>query len=133
MEDKTLHRVLMVEPNKKPHAWLIEPGLEPLQKAVGGYIEAVYPFEDDVAIICNEEGKINGLPLNRALRDENGEIYDILAGTFLVVGINGDEFWGLTTELYEKYYKRFQYAEEFFRMLNGKKIDVVTWAGYEED
>ena len=44
----------------------IESGLDALQRAVGGYIEAVYPYEDPVALIVNEEGKLNGLPLNRS-------------------------------------------------------------------
>ena len=50
--------------------------LEDLQHEVGGYIEAVYPFEDEVAIVCNEEGKLEGLDLNRSLRGDDGEIYD---------------------------------------------------------
>ena len=62
--------VLLVEPMREPRAVQIESGLESLQQAVGGYIEAVYPFDDPVAVIVNDEGKINGLPLNRALRDE---------------------------------------------------------------
>lgn len=60
---------------------------------VGGCIEAVYPFDDPVAIVCNEEAKLEGLPLNRALRDEDGDIYDIVAGTFMVVGLTGRQFW----------------------------------------
>lgn len=69
-----------------------------LQQIVGGYIEAVYPFVDPVAIICNEEDKINGLELNRALRDENGKVYDILAGTFLLVGLDEEDIASLTPE-----------------------------------
>ena len=42
------------------------------------YIEAIYPYEDPVALVCNEEGKLEGLPLNRALRDEDGDIYSFL-------------------------------------------------------
>ena len=62
--------VLYVKPGEKPKRIEIENDLEALQRAVGGYIEAVYPYEDPVALIVNEEGKLNGLPLNRALRDE---------------------------------------------------------------
>ena len=39
---------------------------------------AIYPYEDPVALVCNEEGKREGLPLNRALRDEDGDIYSFL-------------------------------------------------------
>lgn len=45
--------VLLIKPNEFPQPVQIEPGLKSLQQAVGGYIEAVYPFEDPVAIICN--------------------------------------------------------------------------------
>lgn len=57
-------KVLMVEPGKIPHEADIEPGLRSLQAAVDGLIQAVYPYEDPVALICNEEGKFLGLPLN---------------------------------------------------------------------
>ena len=63
-------KVLMVQPGEIPHETDIEPGLESLQAAVDGPIQAVYPYEDPVALICNEEGKFLGLPLNRALRDD---------------------------------------------------------------
>jgi len=55
-------KVLMVEPGKSPYAAEIESGLKSLQAAVGGDIQAVYPYEDPVALICNEEGKLMGLP-----------------------------------------------------------------------
>mgnify|MGYP000382266717 CR=1 FL=1 len=58
-------KVLMVEPGKSPYAAEIESGLKSLQAAVGGDIQAVYPYEDPVALICNDEGKLMGLPLNR--------------------------------------------------------------------
>ena len=48
-------KVLMVEPGKSPYAAEIESGLKSLQAAVGGDIQAVYPYEDPVALICNEE------------------------------------------------------------------------------
>ena len=67
-------KVLVVEPEKEPYVKEISSGLSSLQKEVGGFIEAVYPLEDPVAIICNEEGKLEGLPLNRALRDEDGHV-----------------------------------------------------------
>ena len=51
------------------------------------YIAASYPFADPVGLVLNDEGKLIGLDLNRSLRDEHGEIYDIVASTFLVVGL----------------------------------------------
>ena len=70
--------VLVVEPGKEPYVKEIDSNLKSLQHEVGGYIEAIYPYEDPVALVCNEEGKLEGLPLNRALRDEDGDIYSFL-------------------------------------------------------
>ncbi len=53
--------------------------------------------------ICNDDGKLMGLPLNRALRDEDGQMYDAVAGTFLVVGLGEEDFASLTPELAQKY------------------------------
>ena len=74
--------VLMVEPGQYPRMERIGADLRSLQKAVDGDIQAVYPYDDAVALICGEEAKLEGKPLNRALRDEKGEIYDIVAGKF---------------------------------------------------
>lgn len=112
-------KALLIKPGKKPENVDIEPGLESLQKMVGGNIQVVYPFDDLVGLIVNEEGKMNGLPLNRALRNEKGEIYDIIAGDFLVVGLTEDDFGSLSDELIEKYYKFFEYPEHF-AFLNGQ-------------
>ena len=108
--------VLCVKPGEKPERIEIESGLDALQRAVGGYIEAVYPYEDPVALIVNEEGKLNGLPLNRALRDEDNDIYDIVAGTFLVVGLGESEFASLTPALMEKYDNLFHSPEAFLNL-----------------
>ena len=110
--------VLFVKPGEKPKRIEIESSLDALQRAVGGYIEAVYPYEDPVALIVNEEGKLNGLPLNRALRDEDNDIYDIVAGNFLIVGLGKSEFTSLTPALMEKCEKLFHSPEAFLN-LNG--------------
>ena len=117
MEHEKL-KVLMVEPQKEPYAAEIPAGLKGLQMAVGGFIEAVYPYEEPVALICNEEGKLMGLDLNRALRDEDGHIYDILAGTFLVVGLGDEDFTSLPDDLMEKFEQKFHTPEEFFQVGN---------------
>ena len=117
MEQEKL-KVLMVEPQKEPCAVEIPAGLKGLQMAVGGYIEAVYPYEDPVALICNEEGKLMGLDLNRALRDEDGHIYDVLAGPFMVVGLGEEDFVSLPDELIQKFEQKFHTPEEFFQVGN---------------
>ena len=78
-------KVLIVEPLKAPYVKEIRGDLKSMQAIVGGLIEAIYPFDDpEIALICNDEGKILGLPYNRALRDEDGQIYDVVAGTFFL-------------------------------------------------
>lgn len=111
--------VLVVAPGEKPRVETIDCGLESLQQQVGGYIEAVYPFEEPVGLVCNEEGKINGMQLNRALRDDENSIYDIVSGTFLVVGLGEEDFCSLTPEQIEKYSEHFAEPEMFF-MLDGE-------------
>ena len=103
--------VLVVEPQNAPYAKIIAAGLGSLQREVGGDIEAIYPFDDSVAIICNSNGKLTGQPLNRALRNEAGDIYDIIAGTFLIVGLAGDRFGSLDSAMLSKFRDHFLLSE----------------------
>lgn len=116
-------KVLVVEPEKEPYVKEICSGLSSLQKEVGGFIEAVYPFEDPVAIICNEEGKLEGLPLNRALRDDDGHVYDIIAGTFLIAGLSEDNFCSLDDAQIEKFSAMYKSPELFMRF--GSRTFVI--------
>lgn len=97
-------KCLLVEPYELPKEIEIDNTLEAKQKIVGGYIECVYlPNDNSVVLICNEEGKMNGMKLNRDIG------YDIIAGPFLIVGDdfeNGD-FCSLTDEQILKYKMRF--------------------------
>ena len=77
MEEKRI-KCLLVEPYKLPREIEIDNTLEAKQHLVGGYIECVY-FQD-IIIICNEEGKINGMHWNRDIGS------DIIFGPFLIVG-----------------------------------------------
>ena len=122
--------VLVVEPGKEPYVKEIDSGLESLQHEVGGYIEAIYPYEDPVALVCNEEGKLEGLPLNRALRDEDGDIYDVVAGTFMVVGLTDDSFGSLTVEQMQKFSDLFKVPEQFVKL--GDKIVAIPMISKEQ-
>ena len=74
-------KVLFIQPLKTPKTVEIDGSLESMQRLVGGYIESIYPFEDcEICLVCNGESKLEGLPLNRALYDDEGEIYDVIAG-----------------------------------------------------
>lgn len=112
-------KVLLVEPEKYPRPVEIGTKLEDLQAAVGGFIEVVYPFEDEVGLVMNEEGKLEGLPLNRALRDDDGDIYDVIAGPFLVVGLTEEDFGSLSPERMAFYEEKYHSPELFIRMGRG--------------
>ena len=112
-KEKKSMDVLIVEPEKAPRMASITGDLNSLQQVVGGYIEAVYPYDDPVAIVCHEEGKLIGLPLNRKLED-----YDIIAGTFIICGLGEEDFDSLTPELAEKYREKFADPEIFMKMGN---------------
>jgi hypothetical protein len=138
MAENTLS-VLKIASGQYPQQVEIDNDLKALQQAVGGSIGASYPFEDPVAIVYNDDGKLMGLPLNRALRDENGEMYDgklmglplnralrdengemydAVAGTFLVVGLGEEDFASLTPELAQKYEQLFHQPEAFLKLGN---------------
>ena len=111
-------QVVVVEPKKKPIVQDIDAGLESMQKIVGGPIEAVYPFDEPVALIANEEGRLLNLPLNRALRDDEGNVYDIISGTFFVCAAppDSDRFEGLTDQQVKTYIERFATPEMFLNV-----------------
>lgn len=111
-------QVVIVEPKKKPTVQNIDDGFEAMQKIVGGTIQGIYPFEEPIALICNDEGKLLNLPLNRALRDSDGRVYDIVAGTFFLCGAtaSSDRFDSLTEEQVQHFLKRFSASEQFVRV-----------------
>ena len=117
--------VLKVEPEKAPERIEISGDLESMQQIVGGSIQAIYPFDEPIALICNEEGKLDGLPLNRALRDEDGKIYDVITGTFFLCGAPPEEesFTSLTENQLQNLEARFHTPELFLR-LNGRLVSI---------
>ena len=113
-------QVVLVEPGKLTRIAEIGTTLDAMQRTVGGSIEAYYPFEEQVCIVCNEEGKINGLPLNRAIRDaDTGDIADIIAGTFFICDCSGESFGSLSTEQQKRYLEKYRLPERFFRSRDG--------------
>lgn len=75
-------------PGKSPEIIQVNNTLEALQKEVGGYIESV-TIATDCAILCDEEGRLKGKPVNCGVANI------IFVGTILVVGIKGEEFASL--------------------------------------
>lgn len=87
IEKYTRITVMIIEPNKEPYEKQIKNDLYSLKDAVDGYIEVVHPFFDgDAVIVCNETGKLSGLPANRLVNS------DMIAGTFVIANTtkNGD-------------------------------------------
>ena len=125
--------VLRVEPEKAPERIEISGDLESMQQIVGGSIQAIYPFEEPIALICNEEGKLDGLPLNRSLRDEDGKIYDVITGTFFLCGAPPEEesFTSLTEYQIQDLETRFHTPERFLR-LNGRLVSIPLVSSEQE-
>lgn len=97
-------RILYVEPHKLPKEMIIDNTLEAKQKLVGGYIECAYlPNDNSVVLICNEEGKINGMQYNRDIG------YDIIFGSFIIARDNPEsgDFESLTDDQILRYKMRF--------------------------
>lgn len=113
--------VLTVMPGKKPTKMEMEGTLESMQEFVGGTIQAIYPFDDPVALICNDKGKLEGLEYNRALRNEKGAVYDIICGPFFACGLGEEEYVSLSEQLMETYFKRFEHPE-LFVMVGGNLV-----------
>lgn len=81
--------ILKIEPKKKPYPKEVKNDLKSLQTEVGGYLEPI-ALCNNLVLICNEEGKLRGLPPNRQLGN------DIIAGDFFLVGAKGEDFVSLT-------------------------------------
>ena len=102
--------VLVVEPGYLPYEKEIQDGadhLEQMQAIVGGLIEPIYPYHEEVAIVCNEEGLINGLPFNRSVPGGYGGVF----GTFFICGLGEEDFCSLPPELMDRFKKVFRNSE----------------------
>ncbi len=95
-------RVLKFQPGKAPEEVTLPNTLEAFQSAVGGYIETL-GLDGGAVLVCNEEGKLRGLPANRRVGG------DTIAGTFLIAGSADGEFCSLSEEDAARYAG--QYAE----------------------
>ena len=115
-------RVVYVEPNKPAYETEIENTLKALQRAVGGYIEAV-SISGGISLVCNEEGKLDNLPGNRRIGN------DIIAGAFVIVGNGEEDFRSLTDEETNRYLKEFAQPEEISEeeVENSIRAGVITF------
>ena len=121
-EDKI--RVVLVEPGKYAREAEIGTSLSELQEVCYGLIQTFYPFEEMVCIVCNDEGKINGMPLNRAIKDtETGELIDIIAGPFFICDCSTENFGSLSQEQMDRFLEQFKNPERFYR-IDGEIVAV---------
>ena len=127
-EERTTINVLLCEAGKRARMVDMEDSLEAMQKLVGGLIEEYMPFEDDVALICNDEGKMLGLPMNRAIPGEDGKIMDVICGDFFIcyAPIESERFLSLPPELEEKYKEKFYWPEQIF-LRNDKGLTAIKY------
>lgn len=98
--------VLVVEPGYAPYEKSIN-DLKDMQAIVGGRITGIYPFQDNVAVICNDDAKVLGMDFNRSVPGGYGGV----RGPFFVCGTGEEAFCSLTPEQMEKYKKYFHHAE----------------------
>ena len=112
-------RVLRIKPGNAPETITMPNTLEAFQAAVGGYIETV-ELDANAVLVCNEEGKLIGLPANRQVGG------DVIAGTFLIVGADDGEFCSLSDT------DAAHYAEQFAQpMLSYSEPEEPTrWEFY---
>jgi hypothetical protein len=99
-------KVLLFPVNEDPKVVDLANGLKPMQDVVGGYIENV-TLEEGIGLICNEEGRLQGLPLNRPVPEVN----DVIRGPFFISRYNDEgETVDLSAADIKKYSKRFPRA-----------------------
>ena len=107
MRPVSTYRVVYVDPGQPAEVREIGSDLKDLQEAVGGLIECVYPHEDNTILVCNEEGKLQGMEGNRRL--DNGSI---IAGPFFIVGDGGEDFRSLTDVEVDRYLQKYAQPEQ---------------------
>ena len=109
-------KAIILEPGKNARIEMIDSGLGGLQKLVGGYIEVIYPFDYEK------------YPLNQ-VHDENGNLFDVVAGTAVLVGIDTDDFVSLNEEQEKYYFSKFEVPEGFFwygpRLLSFPLLPII--------
>ena len=115
-------KILIVEPGKHPREADIPHTLEEMQRVVGGYIEAVYPWKDPVGLVCDEDGLSKDTEWNRYITSEVA-----IKGAFFICGLGEEDFTDLSPELMEKYKKLMWNPHLFLRSPRGVRIlDMET-------
>ena len=107
-------KVLIVEPGKSPRTAYISPELSSLQATVGGYIQAIYPWDDPVAVVCDEEALLKQSEFNRLIAPEVA-----IFGTFFICGLGDEDFTDLPDAMITKYAQLLHDPEVLIRTAKG--------------
>ena len=107
-------KILVFEPHKRPHREDVPYTPEQFHEIVGGYIQAIYPWEDRVAVVCDEEGLLKDYELNRYIAPGV-----VIAGTFFICGVGEEDFTDLPDDLADKYERMFSEPQAFLRTAQG--------------
>jgi len=123
--------VVMVEPGERARIAEIGTSLSQMQQAVGGLIEAYYPFEEEVCIVCNDEGKYNGMNPNRAIycepeQQDTRQIIDIIYGPFFICDCSGENFGSLNEEQLNRFLHQYELPERFYIGVDGIRAIPYT-------
>ena len=103
-------KVIIIKPFTQPYIKEIKNDLRSMQEIVGGYIEVIYPFDNpEIALICNEEGKLEGLTPNRFLLNRNNGVCDFICGDFFLcyAPADSENFESMPDNLIQKYIEKF--------------------------
>lgn len=109
-------KIVLLEPDKKAKITEIGSNLRHMQYVVGGSIEKAHQLDDGVCLICNEEGKINGMDFNRAVYDDKHKVIDVIQGPCFICGFTNEDFIGLTDEQANRYAEKFKFPEKFYKV-----------------
>jgi len=126
-------KVVLVEPGKLARPAEIESSLAGLQQTVNGSIEAFYPFEEEVCIVCNEEGKLTGLPLNRAVYSEPEEVdlsYHELCAKFRAAENQGKHISGYIVFTEDSWPDKYPLEGRTYRVSSNNKAFQAGMGGY---
>lgn len=112
--------VLVVEPGIIPYETTIK-GLSEMQSVVDGHIRVIYPFGEQVAVICNVKAPLLHLPFNRSIPGKYGGIF----GTFFICRCGENGFCSLTRNQIKHYRAQFYEAELLLRMDKGTPVTLL--------
>ncbi len=112
-------KVLIVEPDYEPYEGEVK-DLPEMQAVVGGRITAIYPFEERVGIVSNDDALSLRLPFNRSMEHGYGGVF----GTFFVCGLGENDFCSLTPEQMERYKKKYHMAERLIAVDGSTPVTI---------